>query len=155
MIKVLILLQLPFMITVCHQKRIWFAWFFLKLLWHCSHIIDLGSEVGVADGKVTRYESSLWKVFSQPQLNPRNKRSAILKNHPQRLALKFPMVIHKGVIFEHMSPVGYIFTVATVSAKFTGVHLHIRYAVSLVIRRNYTVRVTHYSSLEAKALRLR
>lgn len=38
---------------------------FSRALSFIARIIDLGSEVGVADGEVTRRGSGLWKVFSQ------------------------------------------------------------------------------------------
>lgn len=95
-------------------------------------------------------KQSLESLFSTATESLKRTVGLLKEPPPQRLALKFPMVIHKGVIFEHMSPVGYIFIVATVSVKFTRVHLHICYAVSPVIRRNYRA----VDTSEAKVLRL-
>lgn len=53
---------------------------FSRALMASLSIIDLRSEVGVANRKVTRRGSSLWKAFSQPQPNSRNEQSALLKN---------------------------------------------------------------------------
>jgi hypothetical protein len=111
---------------------------------HRFRILNLGSEVGVANGEKLRVaeavsgKSFLNRASRRPPVRQeRTIKSALGENHPQRLALKFPVAIHKGVIFEHMSPAGYILIAATVSTKFMA-RSRIRDPVK---RGNYTVRI--------------